>query len=441
MAELHDNFNSDSDIHIVIDHEKHLWDRLIQQIIDGNVIPVIGPDILVDNMNPHDEFLRWFSGALKIKPIPKSFSELVHDKNYKAEYSEDDIYQIVSQYFAQKSFTPSKLLERLLAIRQFPFVITTSFTPVVEQVMGKVWKEIRVMKFSNNPIENVDIKDNTDLRIPTVYYMFGKVCDEIHRYVLTDVDMLDFCSSWLSNDNSVRPPELCNALKDKYLLVFGNNYSDWLFRFVWYSMRKQKMGNGMFTFDEKIEDKSLVDFLTREEAFIKKNPSYVVDQIKSRIKKKLADIEITRFNKPEKNTDIFISYSRRDKDIVEKLYNALTENGKKVWYDKKDITAGGNFEDEICRAIETAQYFIPIFSQHIIDEKNEPHVYRNEWKKAIKVANSMGRTYIIPIAEKGFDFYKANIPVDIKSHNAIFYKKEENMEDVAKTIIQTMNNN
>ncbi len=429
---------------IVVDTEEPLWDGLIQQIIAGNVIPVIGPDILVDNINPHDYVLRGYSNKLfNINPVPNSFSELVYDNKYREKYKRDNIYQLVNSFFLKNSFKPSELLKSLLSIRQFPFVITTSFTPVVEQVMREVWKnELRVMRFSNNPQENDDIINNTDLRKPTVYYMFGKVCEEIHRYVLTDIDMLDFCSSWLTNDNKVRPKNLCSALKDKYLLVLGNNYSDWLFRFVWYSMRKQNMREGMLTYDNGV-DQSLVAFLTREEVFTKKDPSYVVEQILSRLKKKLAVNEETKFERPEENIEIFISYSRSDYDIAEKLYKALTEEGKRVWFDKKNLSSGGNFIDEIYRAIDTAQYFIPIFSENIFKEKNEKHIYRNEWNRAIEVAVSMGRTYIIPIAEENFDFYGAAIPERIQRHNAIFYKRDEdeNMADVAKKIIHTMNKN
>lgn len=40
----------------------------------------------------------------------------------------------------------------------FPFVITTSFTPIVEQAMRNVWEsELRFLKFNNNPQENDDV--------------------------------------------------------------------------------------------------------------------------------------------------------------------------------------------------------------------------------------------------------------------------------------------
>ena len=423
--------------------EEILWDKLIQQIIDGNVIPVIGADLLTDFCpNLHEFLIEGFAKELDIDKQPKSFSELIYTDEYKHMVKTsnlDVIYYQVNNFFARNHFPASERLRKLLSIKQFPFVITTSFTPVIEQAMQHIWKdELKVMKFNNNPSENDDIRDSEDLRKPTIYYMFGKVCAGAHRYVLTDLDLLGFVSSWLSNDNKVCPKNLCNGLKDKYLLMLGNTYSDWLFRFIWYSMRrKANLGDGMLAYD--VLDESLINFLERTATFTKQNTSYVIDQILDRLDKKLKENEATKFNKPEDNMDVFISYSRSDSHLAEQLYKALTAQGKRVWYDKHNITYGGLFMDEIRRAIRTAKYFVPILTHNIEKEKKDSHVYRNEWDTAIEWAKGMGRTYIIPVASDDFDFYKAVIPERMQQHNAIFYTEKEDLEVVAEKIVHKMN--
>lgn len=420
-------------------NDEPLWDKLIQQIIDGNVIPVIGADLLIDNSsNLHKLIIDFLAKGFHVTSNPNSFSELVYDPDYAKANKKDNVYYQVNKVFGSKRFTPSQRLQRLLSIRQFPFVITTSFTPVVEQAMQGIWKdELKIMRFNNNPSENDDIKNGTDLRKPTIYYMFGKVGEGAHKYVLTDTDMLDYVSSWLSNDNRARPKNLCSELKEKYLLMLGNNYSNWLFRFIWYSMRKPDLGHGMLAYDTL--DDSLLNFLERAETFTKQNTSDVIDQIITRLERKLAENEETKFNKPEENMDVFISYSRSNSEIAEKLYETLTAQGKRVWFDRNNLTDGGNFMDEIRKAIRTAKYFVPILSESITREKGESHVYRNEWDQAIEVAISMGRTYIIPLAEEGFDFYRAAIPEKMQQHNAIFFSKDEGMDVVAEKIIHKMN--
>lgn len=422
-----------------IDKDEPLWDKLIQQIIDGNVIPVIGADLLTDQTeNPHKVIIDFLANGFHVDSKPNSFSELVYDSNYREKNKKDSVYYQVNTILQKVEFKASLRLQRLLSIRQFPFVITTSFVPVVEQTMRTIWKdELRVMRFNNNPKENHDLKNSTDLRKPTVYYMFGKVGEGAHKYVLTDTDMLDYVSSWLSNDNKARPKVLCNELKEKYLLMLGNNYSNWLFRFIWYSMRKPDLGHGMLAYDTL--DDSLLNFLERAETFTKQNTSDVIDQVITRLEKKLIENEETKFNKPEENMDVFISYSRSDSEIAERLYEALTDHGIRVWYDKNNLTEGGNFMDEIRKAIRTAKFFVPILSCNIEKEKGDSHVYRNEWDTAIEVAISMGRTYIIPLAVQGFDFYKAAIPEKMQQHNAIFFNIEESIDRVSEKIIHIMN--
>lgn len=430
------------EINLDTDPDEPLWDKLIDQIIRGNVVPVLGADILIDNStNLHQLLIASLANSFRLKQRPASFSELIYSREYRERYSNREvrlgnIYKLVNQVFAARRFEPSRQLKQLLSIRQFPFVITTSFTPVVEHAMCEIWgDELRVKVFSNNPSLNDDIKDATGLRKPTVYYMFGKVGGGAQTYALTDTDMLDFCASWL-NDNQ-RPKNLCNELKDKYLLMLGNNYSDWLFRFIWYSMRKQNLGYGMLGYDEL--DESLINFLDRAEVFTKQNPTDVIDQIVSRLDKKLGENEQTKFNKPEENCDVFISYSRRDSNVAERLYRALSAQGKRVWYDRFNLTTGGRFMDEIRKAIRTAKYFVPILSHNITDEKDESHVYRNEWDVAIDVATSMGRNYLIPLAASGFDFYRAAIPEKMKQHNAVFFEPGQDIADVAEKLLHLMN--
>ncbi len=439
--DLLDDFILD-DVELEEDSSEAQWDNLIQQIIDGNVVPVIGADMLVESSaNLHQLIIKSLAHKFELQQSPHSFSELVYDKTFLDKITNaDNIYYLVNRIFAAKRFAPSQRLMRLLSVRQFPFVLTTTFTPVVEQAMRQVWgDELRTMRFNNTPAENDDIKGGADMRRPTLYYMFGRAGEGAHKYVLTDADMLDFCSSWLSNDNKVRPKNLCSELKGKYLLMLGNEYSDWLFRFIWYSIRKTNIGHGMLSYERDTVDDSLINFLTRAKAFTMADPSSVIDQIVQRLEKKLAMEERTKFDRPEENVDVFISYSRSDSDVAERLYERLTAQGRRVWFDRANLTDGGNFMEEIRKAIRTARYFIPILSDNVERERGESHVYRNEWDTAIEVATSMGRTYIIPVAREGFDFYRASIPEKMQQHNAIFYSDTDSIDAITERIIHKMN--
>lgn len=429
----------DSSIIPSLDLDEPLWDKLVQQIIDGNVIPVIGPDFLTDDEdNPHKLIVDFLAEGFHVDSHPKSFSELIYNRNYMIKNKKDNIYYQVNQILAQATFNPSPLLIELLATRQFPFVITTSFTPIVEQAMRNIWKdELRIMRFNNNPSEMDDVKNAMDLREPTVYYMFGKVGEGAHKYVLTDNDMINYVSSWLPIDNRNKPRILCHELKQKYLLFLGNNYSDWLFRFICHSMQGEYNRNRMYVSDS-IDD-SLLNYLERTETFIQLNTEETITKLILRLNKELRKNEETKFKKPEENQDVYISYSRSDSEVANKLYTALTAQGIRVWYDRNNLTDSGNYMEEIRRAIRTAKYFIPILSDSIRREKTESHLYRYEWDTAIEVAISMGRTYIVPLAEEGFDFYTSAIPERMQQCNSLFYSRDEDMAMIAEKLVYLMN--
>lgn len=428
------------------------WDCLIDQIVLGNVIPVICPEILMAGdmkpfVNPHQVLLDTFSEYFELPEPCSSFSELMCDKTFlnsdEIRDVPDNIYSIVSEtlHDNKEAMPPSILLKDILSIKQFPFVITTSFTSIVEDEMRKIWgEELKVIRFDNDPQAKHDIAGLEDMRKPTIFYMMGRAGDGAHKFVLTDEDMLDFCASWVADTNN-RPSNFVNALKDKYLLVLGNSYADWLFRFIWYSMRRKSNGKNNSCYSSDTDNDELQKFLKRCHTFMQKKPDEFVSQIKHRLEERIKVYEETKFDKVERDVDVFISYSRSDEAIAKALYDSLTARGKRVWYDRNDISYGDKFMDEITKGIQTAKYFIPILSQNIEKEKNDPHVYRQEWETAMKVAISLGRTYIIPISEKGIDFKKSSIPEAIQQHHIIDYSTVDDMENVADEIIHTINQN
>ncbi|MEB3292461.1 MAG: TIR domain-containing protein, partial [Synechococcales bacterium] len=60
--------------------------------------------------------------------------------------------------------------------------------------------------------------------------------------------------------------------------------------------------------------------------------------------------------------EAFISYSRKDKTFVQKLYHALTQQERKVWVDWQDIPLTADWRQEIFDGINAANNFIFILS-------------------------------------------------------------------------------
>ena len=67
---------------------------------------------------------------------------------------------------------------------------------------------------------------------------------------------------------------------------------------------------------------------------------------------------------------VFISYSRRDSQLVDTLKYRLESNGIQVWVDRTDIQGGSKWRGEIVKAIEGSESMIVILSQDSIQSDN-----------------------------------------------------------------------
>ncbi|MDZ8187400.1 MAG: TIR domain-containing protein [Nostoc sp. ChiSLP02] len=68
-------------------------------------------------------------------------------------------------------------------------------------------------------------------------------------------------------------------------------------------------------------------------------------------------------------TDIFISYSRRDKAFVRALYSTLQKMNRTAWIDWQDIAPAVDWENSIFKGIENANKFIFIISADSVDSR------------------------------------------------------------------------
>ena len=228
-----DLIDIDIDVESVLSGDEERWEELLDEIMAGNVIPVIGPDFqIADDKNFHIQLIDLFAKKFGVVTDanadngPKTFSQLIYDKKFlSAAKKPDVIYKLIYQVLSKVVKRPSDLLLRLLGTKKFPFVITTSFTPVVENAMKQVWGDdnVSILQFRNDPSRDLkpgegDVLNIKKMTSPTVFYMFGKYSEEKNRYVVSDVDMMEFCKSWLADLKT--PRVLTEAIKSRYLLVF-----------------------------------------------------------------------------------------------------------------------------------------------------------------------------------------------------------------------------
>ncbi len=85
-------------------------------------------------------------------------------------------------------------------------------------------------------------------------------------------------------------------------------------------------------------------------------------------------------------SDIFISYSREDKEKVQQLAQALENEGWSIWWDPH-IPAGKNFDDVIEQALETAKSVIVLWSVKSVDSR---------WVRT-EASEALDRSILVPV--------------------------------------------
>ena len=130
-------------------------------------------------------------------------------------------------------------------------------------------------------------------------------------------------------------------------------------------------------------------------------------------------------------TDIFISYSRKDKDFVHQLNDALAAQQRNTWVDWEDIPATADWWKEVTSGIEQADSFVFVISPDSIRSQ----VCSNEVIHA--VANNkrfipLLRREITDAADQA-----AMHPV-ISSHNWIYFRETDNFDNAFASLINAL---
>jgi hypothetical protein len=129
--------------------------------------------------------------------------------------------------------------------------------------------------------------------------------------------------------------------------------------------------------------------------------------------------------------NVFISYSRKDKEFAEKLVNALEAEGRDVWIDYEDIPFASEWWDEICGGIEASEAAVFIISPDSLESK----VCGLEVNYAIK-----NNKRLIPILYREAQ-NRTNVPTEISHLNWIYFNTPDIFDQSYKKLLETVDTN
>ncbi|WP_421656040.1 TIR domain-containing protein [Leptothermofonsia sp. ETS-13] len=127
-------------------------------------------------------------------------------------------------------------------------------------------------------------------------------------------------------------------------------------------------------------------------------------------------------------TDVFISYSRKDKDFVKAIHTALAESGREAWVDWQDIPLTADWWQEIERGIEAANTFVFILSSDSVESR----VCYQEIEHAVKYHKRL-----VPLVRRD-DFAGDQVHPALKRHNWLFFQETDDFDHAFHKLIETI---
>jgi CHASE2 domain-containing sensor protein len=126
-------------------------------------------------------------------------------------------------------------------------------------------------------------------------------------------------------------------------------------------------------------------------------------------------------------TDVFISYSRRDKEFVQQLHAALLAQNRDTWIDWQDILPTEKWWKAIEAGIEGAEAFVFVISPDSVTSK----VCADEIEHAIK-----HNKRLIPVVRR--DTEPEQVHSALSAHNWLFMRESDNFDAAIARLIEAI---
>jgi WD40 repeat protein len=130
-------------------------------------------------------------------------------------------------------------------------------------------------------------------------------------------------------------------------------------------------------------------------------------------------------------TDVFISYSRKDKEFVRKIFDRLESTAKDAWVDWENIPLTADWLEEIKGGIEAADSFIYVITPDSVHSE----------VCAVELGHALdNKKRLIPIMHRDLveEYDQAALHPMISSHNWLFFREEDDFDTAFQTLITAL---
>lgn len=417
--------------------DQSFWETLLVNIDAERVIPIVGPELLtVQHEGVEKPLHRYVAETIAVQrgiavedlsdmaPLNDLVWRCIEEKKIAREV----IYKNIKDLATQTTIAIPDSLIKLAQIRHFKLFVTTTFDSHLERAINQVRAPQKARVFTYTPSGSKDLPETPLAPNETaIYHLLGASSPFPDDYVITDEDLLEFVYSL--QDKMYRPARLFDALKAHNLLIIGSTFTDWLARFFIRGAKGERLSQHrerMFLADRFAgNDKNLVVFLERytnnKTKIFDKGANEFVSELWERYSEAHANDQPEAVAAPEKENapgtgpTIFLSYAHEDLAKARAITEFLTKIGWIVWFDKKDLMVGDNWDLKIKKALTASDLFLPLISANT--ERQDRAYFRKEWKRAADEAEGVDETipYLVPILiDQKVDIDKALVPAQFR---------------------------
>jgi TIR domain/SIR2-like domain len=409
---------------------------LLGWIEAGSVVPVVGRQLVQVGtkdapLTLEEHLARRLAERLEIEVGPDADLNTVcmawlEDRRA----SRSRIYALLDEIIDRERprFPRPVALARLAAVTGFDLYLTTCFDPLLLDTINDVryGGEARARNHASAIRSNGDDLPSRepDRDSVHVFHMLGRVCS-VPDYAVTDADVLEFLHHMAYGQGA---RHLFDRLRRSSLLMLGCSLPNWLSRFFLRILRNQPLWQPRDPEEDYVvddcarDDPSLVLFLTHYNVRIFEGGTATdfVDR--------LYDAWIARHPPADGSASagkpgtvepgpIFISYASEDRDEATRLAKELSARKLPVWFDRRDLEFGREWEQMIEAGMNRASLCIPLISRHT--DVAEPRYFNYEWYLARKRQKMMSTKwrFLAPAILDDTPQNEGHIPSDFRTHH------------------------
>ncbi|MBV9488140.1 MAG: toll/interleukin-1 receptor domain-containing protein [Verrucomicrobia bacterium] len=401
------------------------WGDLLNQIEEGQVLPIVGAELLDVNVGTNHHVMslyHWAAQALAAgfripsAELPESYTlndvvcSLTDQGKRHAAYSR------LTTILREARIPVPHVLEQLAEISAFKLFISTTFDGLLAEALNRTRfggaEGTEIISFQINGAPKDLPMEGTMCR-ETVYQLFGKLSAVAYSFALCDDDLLEFV--FALGEKKQYLGRLFNELANKNLLILGINLSDWLARLFLRIAKGTRVSQDRpvheIVADAKAQrDQPFVLFLRHYSRTTQIYPAgdalhFVTELHRRWVERhgsaKSGKCREVRIPPPQVMPPgaVFISYPSEDVEAAWNLKTGLEGNGLAVWFDMTDLKekAGVAYARNIEEAIQGCSLFLLVISRHTYDLNDR--FFRQEWHCAEPRARRKNpeRPFVLPV--------------------------------------------